>query len=63
MVSPFLICGAFAASKSARAGDVAGAEEHLAIARARFQEMGMTFWLERLELDQVGPAGTGPAAI
>jgi uncharacterized protein HemY len=43
-----------------RAGDAAGADKHLAEARALFQEMEMTFWLERLQLDSStapGPAG------
>jgi tetratricopeptide (TPR) repeat protein len=43
-----------------RAGDAAGAEKHLATAREGFEEMRMTFWLERLALDRVGPAVTGP---
>jgi len=34
-----------------RGGDAAGAETHLAAARGLFQEMGMTFWLERSETD------------
>jgi class 3 adenylate cyclase/tetratricopeptide (TPR) repeat protein len=46
-----------------RRGDAAGAHKHLAEARALFQEMAMTFWLERLGLDQIGPPGAeGPGA-
>jgi tetratricopeptide (TPR) repeat protein len=40
-----------------RAGDAAGAEKHLAEARALFEEMGMTFWLERLHLDSSAASG------
>jgi len=46
-----------------RAGDAAEAEHHLATARELFQEMGMTFWLERMGLDQVSPTVSGPPAI
>ena len=46
-----------------RAGDGPGAEKHLALAREGFQEMRMTFWLERLGADQAGSAVTGPPGI
>jgi class 3 adenylate cyclase/tetratricopeptide (TPR) repeat protein len=36
-------------------GDGAGAAKHLETATALFREMGMRFWLERLERDRVGP--------
>ena len=42
-----------------RAGDVAGADKHLTEARALFQEMAMTFWLERLPLDSSTAPGPG----
>jgi predicted ATPase len=46
-----------------RTGDRSGAEKHLALAREAFEEMRMTFWLERLGVDQVGPAGSEPPAF
>lgn len=46
-----------------RAGDVAEAEQHLATARELFQEMRMTFWLERMGLEQVSPAVPGRPEI
>jgi hypothetical protein len=39
-----------------RAGDAAAAERHFREARARLQEMGMTFWLDRLGQDQAAGA-------
>jgi hypothetical protein len=42
-----------------RTGDAAGADKHLGEARALFEEMGMTFWLERLHLDS--SAAPGPS--
>ena len=38
-----------------RLRDTAEAERELAAARALFEEMRMTFWLERMGLDRVGP--------
>jgi tetratricopeptide (TPR) repeat protein len=38
-----------------RVGDAGAAARHLAIATELFRAMGMTFWLERLQLDRVGP--------
>jgi hypothetical protein len=46
-----------------RGGDAAGAEPHLVTARALLQEMRMTFWLDRLGTDLVGPAVTGPPDV
>jgi tetratricopeptide (TPR) repeat protein len=40
-----------------RTGDAGGAEKHLAAARLLFEAMRMTFWLERMGLDRVGPGG------
>jgi class 3 adenylate cyclase/tetratricopeptide (TPR) repeat protein len=40
-----------------RAGDAAAADKHLGEARALFQEMAMTFWLERLHLDSSAAPG------
>jgi hypothetical protein len=40
-----------------RTGDAAGADKHLVEARALFEEMGMTFWLERLPLDSSAASG------
>ncbi len=42
-----------------RTGDVAAADKHLSEARALFEEMGMTFWLERLHLDSSTAPGPG----
>jgi hypothetical protein len=42
-----------------RTGDAAGADKHLAEARALFEELGMTFWLERLHLDSIAVPGPG----
>jgi class 3 adenylate cyclase/tetratricopeptide (TPR) repeat protein len=36
-------------------GDAPGTAKHLETATALFREMNMTFWLERLERDRVGP--------
>jgi tetratricopeptide (TPR) repeat protein len=46
-----------------RAGDTAEAARHLATARELFQEMRMTFWLERMGLDQASPAVSGPPEV
>jgi hypothetical protein len=46
-----------------RAGDPAAADKHLAEARALFQEMTMTFWLERMHLDPGVAGGPGPLAV
>ena len=35
-----------------RAGDRARAEEHMAIARALYREMGVTLWLAQVEAEQ-----------
>jgi len=38
-----------------RLGQVEASETHLTTARALFEEMRMTFWLDRLNLNRVGP--------
>jgi hypothetical protein len=43
-----------------RTGLAAGAETHLAAARGLFREMGMTFWVERMEADGEGTISAAP---
>ncbi|HKZ04801.1 MAG TPA: adenylate/guanylate cyclase domain-containing protein [Methylomirabilota bacterium] len=40
-----------------RAGDAAGAARHLEVAARMLRELGMTYWLTRLDRDRVGPGG------
>ena len=44
-----------------RAGDAETAARELDAAAARLHELGMTYWLERVDLDRVGPPAGGAA--
>ena len=44
-----------------RAGEFGIARRHLDAAAALLHELGMTYWLERVDLDRIGPtAGAAP---
>jgi hypothetical protein len=48
------------AIRIAERGDPVKAKEHLAIARAMYREMGMSFWLEKAEAALGPPQGKSP---